>query len=60
MSQRTERVIADAETSELAFLMSPAAVPVRTSPESRISLFHAGGHEAEIDEVFRRILATGA
>jgi RecB family exonuclease len=26
---------------------------------SRISLFHAGGSEAEIDEVFRRILAAG-
>jgi ATP-dependent helicase/nuclease subunit B len=60
MSRRTERVIADAKTSELAFLMSPEAVPVQTPPELKISLFHAGGHEAEIEEVFRRILATGA
>ena len=27
--------------------------------ESRLSLFHAGGREAEIEEVFRRILAAG-
>ena len=30
------------------------------SPDARIALFHAGGREAEIEEVFRRILATGA
>ena len=60
MSRRTERLLADVATNELAFLMSPASVPARTSPESKIALFHAGGHEAEIEEVFRRILATGA
>ena len=43
----------------LAYLMSPASVPTRTSRASKIALFHAGGHEAEIEEVFRRILASG-
>lgn len=40
--------------------MSPASAPAQTSPASKITLFHAGGHEAEIEEVFRRILASGA
>jgi hypothetical protein len=57
VSQRTDRLTADAPTNELAFLMSPASVPPRTS--SKIALFQAGGSEAEIEEVFRRILATG-
>jgi ATP-dependent helicase/nuclease subunit B len=39
----------------LAFLMSPE---LATSP-SGLHLFHAGGSEAEIEEVFRRILASG-
>src|SRR5688572_3782559 len=30
------------------------------SDSERVTLFHAGGREAEIEEVFRRILATGA
>jgi RecB family exonuclease len=60
VSRPTARLMADVSTNELAFLISPASVPERTSPESRISLFHAGGHEAEIEEVFRRILAAGA
>ena len=34
----------------------PSSAPTRV----RIDLFHAGGREAEIEEVFRRILATGA
>lgn len=58
MSRRTERLMADFATNELAFVMSPASAPARTSP--KIALFHAGGREAEIEEVFRRILATGA
>jgi RecB family exonuclease len=58
-SQSTERRLADATTNELAYLMSPTSVPERTSPASKIALFHAGGHEAEIEEVFRRILASG-
>jgi ATP-dependent helicase/nuclease subunit B len=55
----TERRLADAASNELAYLMSPASVPARTSPASKIALFHAGGHEAEIEEVFRRILTSG-
>ena len=59
MSRKTERLMADVTTNELAFLMSPASAPARTSRKSKIALFHAGGREAEIEEVFRRILATG-
>ena len=60
MSLRTKRVKPDVATNKLAFLMSPAAAPALTSTDAKIALFHAGGHEAEIEEVFRRILATGA
>jgi ATP-dependent helicase/nuclease subunit B len=56
----TERFAADVATNQLAFLMSPGSAPAQTSSRAKIALFHAGGHEAEIDEVFRRILATGA
>jgi RecB family exonuclease len=31
-----------------------------TTASSRVDLFHAGGREAEVEEVFRRILVTGA
>lgn len=55
----TERIAPDSATNELAFLMSPASLPPRTSPALNIALFHAGGHEAEIEEVFRRILSAG-
>ena len=34
--------------------------PSSAPSKSRIALFHAGGREAEIEEVFRRILAAGA
>ena len=34
--------------------------PSSAPSKARIDLFHAGGREAEIEEVFRRILATGA
>ena len=59
-SRSAERRFADATSNELAYLISPASVPARTSLTSKIALFHAGGHEAEIEEVFRRILASGA
>ncbi len=59
MSRKTERLMADVTTNELAFVMSPASASARTSRKSKIALFHAGGREAEIEEVFRRILATG-
>ena len=70
-----ERINADAASNPLAFLMQPAGEPRTSqanpepavasrvpSPESRapsVSLFHAGGREAEIEEVFRRIVAGG-
>jgi ATP-dependent helicase/nuclease subunit B len=53
----TQRVSPDVVTNALAFLMTP---PSSAPLEARIDLFHAGGREAEIEEVFRRILATGA
>ncbi len=43
-------------TDPLAFLMAPQSVP---SPVLEVDLFHAGGRDAEIEEVFRRILASG-
>ena len=49
-----ERIPADPRTSALAFLMAPE----RTQPAA-LQLFHAGGRDAEIEEVFRRILASG-
>jgi hypothetical protein len=52
----TLQVGADAVTNPLAFLMTPPSSP----STARIDLFHAGGREAEVEEVFRRILATGA
>jgi ATP-dependent helicase/nuclease subunit B len=54
-----ERVAPDPATNPLAFLMAPARGP-RAQQASRIALFHAGGHEAEVEEVFRRILTSGA
>src|SRR5204862_344602 len=49
-----ERIPADPRTSALACLMAPE----RSQPAS-LQLFHAGGRDAEIEEVFRRILASG-
>jgi ATP-dependent helicase/nuclease subunit B len=59
MSSRTQRLKADPGTNPLAFLMAPAFVATSGAPKPQIQLFHAGGREAEIEEVFRRILATG-
>ncbi len=53
----TAPVSADVATNPLAFLMTP---PSSAPSTARIDLFHAGGREAEIEEVFRRILAAGA
>jgi ATP-dependent helicase/nuclease subunit B len=41
--------------STLAFLMSPNQV----EKTQNVQLFHAGGRDAEVSEVFRRILASG-
>ena len=71
-STRTDRIPAAATTNPLAFLMRPAATPAATtangagpgsqqgSQQPTLHLFHAGGREAEIEDVFRRILAAGA
>ncbi|MDP9161437.1 MAG: PD-(D/E)XK nuclease family protein [Acidobacteriota bacterium] len=58
-SKNPKRVLADATTSGMAFLMAPASVPEEAFSETKIELFHAGGREAEIEEVFRRILTIG-
>ena len=47
--------VAPDETASLAFLMSPELA----KPVSHIHLFHAGGSEAEVEEVFRRVLSCG-
>jgi ATP-dependent helicase/nuclease subunit B len=60
MSRTADRITADPVMNPLAFLMTPAAVPAQAALERKIVLFHAGGREAEIEEVFRRILASGA
>ena len=53
-----DRLSADLEQTPLAFLLSASRKP--RSANREIELFHAGGREAEIEEVFRRILARGA
>jgi ATP-dependent helicase/nuclease subunit B len=58
---KTSRVTPDPLSSPLAFLLAPdASRGPRANRRDRVALFHAGGHEAEIEEVFRRILAAGA
>ena len=59
MSRIAERSTADVATNRLAFLMTPASASSHAPPKTTIALFHAGGREAELEEVFRRILATG-
>jgi len=70
-ARQVERCAPDLSTNPLAFLLSPGesvpplrktakAKPARGRTHNPITLFHAGGHEAEIEEVFRRILAVGA
>ena len=53
-----DRVNAAVEQTPLAFLLSPSRESLAAS--RGIALFPAGGREAEIEEVFRRILASGA
>ena len=58
-----DRVTPTGDISPLAYLLSPESSPEPRTPspgQQRIALFHAGGREAEIEEVFRRILAAGA
>lgn len=54
------RVQPGSDTSPLASLLTPNRKPEAGSGKPAIELFHAGGREAEIEEVFRRILARGA
>jgi len=58
-SPRAQRLKAEPGTNPLAFLMTPGFVVTSGAPKPEVHLFHAGGREAEIEEVFRRILATG-
>src|SRR4051812_49378679 len=51
-----KRVQPDAESTPLAALLAPQGKPRSGDCE----LFHAGGRESEIEEVFRRILAARA
>jgi CRISPR/Cas system-associated exonuclease Cas4 (RecB family) len=53
------RVEADVDTAPLASLLAPNWQPETGNRHRSIELFHAGGREAEIEEVFRRILASG-
>ena len=50
------RVAPSPAANPLAFLLVPQRVP---SPVPDVAFFHAGGREAELEEVFRRILASG-
>src|SRR6185295_11478995 len=59
VSARTEQLKAEPKASPLAFLMTPAVVETSSGLKPEIQLFHAGGREAEIEEVFRRILTAG-
>src|SRR5688572_23720535 len=52
---RVSEPVAPAESQPLAGLLAG-----RRKTAAPIHLFHAGGREAEVDEVFRRILAAGA
>jgi hypothetical protein len=58
-SSATHKIAVVGNVSSPAFLMSPALNPQGAKPLTNISLFHAGGREAEVEEVFRRILANG-
>jgi CRISPR/Cas system-associated exonuclease Cas4 (RecB family) len=55
---RAQRLKAEPITNPLAFLMTPGLVVRSGAPKPEVHLFHAGGREAEIEEVFRRILST--
>lgn len=55
LTDPVERLEPAAERARLACLLDPPAAPARPA----IALFHAGGREAEIEEVVRRILSAG-
>jgi RecB family exonuclease len=60
MWRRCRTLNAEPATNPLAFLMAPASAAFGGVPMPSIALFHAGGREAEIEEVFRRVLSVGA
>src|SRR4029453_7613565 len=55
MSAPAQRLRGEPGTNPLAFLMTPGFVVTSGAPKPDVHLFHAGGREAEIEEVFRRI-----
>jgi ATP-dependent helicase/nuclease subunit B len=58
--RQIERVTPEIAVAPLGHLLGPAdASRSRAKCPATIELFHAGGREAEIEEVFRRILASG-
>jgi hypothetical protein len=64
-ASQVDRCTANAGTAPLASLLAPGtdtgggARGTAAAPVSGIDLFSAGGREAEVEEVFRRILASG-
>lgn len=46
------------DASRLCFLRQPASAGVPAG-DSTLQVFHAGGRDAEVDEAFRRVLASG-
>jgi len=60
LSHSADRVTPEFTANPLAFLMSPPSSAAKAQLATEINLFNAGGRAAEIDEVFRRILASGS
>ena len=58
-SARVQRLQADPTANPLAFLMAPGSVVTSGDQKPEVHVFHTGGREAEIEEVFRRVLSTG-
>ena len=55
-----DQVDGDPSAAPLAHLLSMASTPLSDNIRASINLFHAGGREAEIEEIIRRVLASGA
>lgn len=60
LSRSADRVKPEFTTNPLAFLISPPSSATKAPVATEINLFNAGGRAAEVDEVFRRILASGS
>jgi ATP-dependent helicase/nuclease subunit B len=50
--------VAASDAERLAFLLAPTTAPP-PQQDGTVTMFRAGGKEAEVEEVFRRILASG-